>query len=261
VEQLGRGNVQPGEVVVLMNDRELRPGWRIARVVVIWMVLAVVLALSTSLMRVQVLSEYVIPVSMILAVSLCLRLDKWTWRDIGLSLHEKWVSNLLIGMAWGAASVVVVVASLVSITGELSLDVLFQEWGFGAILNSLLFYLLVALGEEILFRGYAISVLQSRLSTGLSLVVAAGIFTLIHVINPEYYWFAFVYAFLMGLLLGTTFVRTGSLWYALGFHFAWNFLQSEPIFNLPGQGGEAVFSLVIVGNCILAYGLFTKRAR
>lgn len=225
------------------------------------MVLAVVLALFTSLMRVQALSEYVIPVSMILAVLLCLRLDKWPLKNIGLFPHEKWLSNLLVGVAWGAASIVVVVASLVWITGELSLDVLFQEWGFGAILNSLLFYLLVALGEETLFRGYAISVLQSRLSTGLSLVVAAGIFTLIHVINPEYYWFAFVYAFLMGLLLGAMFVRAGSLWYALGFHFAWNFLQSEPIFNLPGQGGEAVFSLVIVGNCILAYGLFRKRAR
>jgi membrane protease YdiL (CAAX protease family) len=86
-------------------------------------------------------------------------------------------------------------------------------------------------------------------------VITAGVFTLVHLADPEYYWFAFVYAFMMGILLGTMFVRAGCLWYALGFHFAWNVLQSEEIFNVPERGGGLLFLVVPAGNFLLAQRL------
>ena len=102
-----------------------------------------------------------------------------------------------------------------------------------------------------MFRGYVISTLRSSLNTPFSLLAAAGLFALVHVINPEYYWFAFIYAFLLGLLLGVVFVWKGSLWKVIGFHFVWNLLQSSTVFNTPAQGGEIVYLAILGINLIV----------
>lgn len=228
------------------SHKSLRTGWKVVRATVLWVLLAIVLSVILSLIRAETLSDFVPHACLILAVLLCLRLDRRGLRDVGLFVHPRWLGDFLSGMVWGAVWVILAVAGMVWITRELDTGVFFQDIHPAAVAEALLFWLLVAVGEEILFRGYVISTLRSSLNTPFSLLAAAGLFTLVHVINPEYYWFAFIYAFLLGLLLGVVFVWKSSLWKVIGFHFAWNLLQSSTVFNTPAQGGEIVY-LVILG--------------
>jgi membrane protease YdiL (CAAX protease family) len=70
------------------------------------------------------------------------------------------------------------------------------------------FSLLAAVPEEILFRG--------ALQPELGLLVVALIFGGLHALT----WLYFVYATLAGLVLGTLFLLSGTLWMPIGAHFA-----------------------------------------
>jgi membrane protease YdiL (CAAX protease family) len=143
----------------------------------------------------------------------------------------------------------------------MSAEVFLGGFGVRELAGSIAFYALVAVGEELLFRGYVISVLRKGLGEVTSILIAAAVFTSMHVINPEYYWFAFVYAFLMGILLGFVFVRRTTLWTVMGFHFAWDTLQSDAVFNFPERGGEAVFAAVLALNVFAARYLAARSRR
>lgn len=72
----------------------------------------------------------------------------------------------------------------------------------------LLFSLLAALPEEMLFRG--------AVQTSLGLLAAAVIFGALHALTRLY----FIYATGAGLLLGALYLLSGSLWLPIGAHFA-----------------------------------------
>jgi hypothetical protein len=105
--------------------------------------------------------------------------------------------------------------------------------------NSLLLALfnlaLVAAYEEIVFRGYILGNLMESFSPWVSLVISAGLFTIFHLANPGFDFFSVISLFAFGLLLGITYVYTRNLWFALGFHFAWNFLEG-PVLGYPVSG-------------------------
>jgi len=61
---------------------------------------------------------------------------------------------------------------------------------------------------------------------------------------------------LIGLILAYSLLRSGSLWFALGFHAAWNFTQSF-LFGLATSGGAAGVSLLsarVEGDPLLTGG-------
>ena len=81
-------------------------------------------------------------------------------------------------------------------------------------------------GEEIAFRGYLQSRLAQRYNPGTAVMIVAVLFALSHpvgdVSNPLLY---IATAVLVGILFGTVFVRTGSLWMGIALHTVWNYLQ------------------------------------
>ncbi len=72
----------------------------------------------------------------------------------------------------------------------------------------ILFSLLAAIPEEILFRG--------ALQTEAGLIVAAVVFGTLHALTRAY----FVFATAAGLALGLLYILGGSLWMPIGAHFA-----------------------------------------
>ncbi len=103
-------------------------------------------------------------------------------------------------------------------------------------------FLLVALAEEVFLRGY----LQFALTRGLSAIyrglfgathanavgfwIAAAIlscaFGFSHAANPDESPLGLISAGLVGLLFCLSLWRTGSLWWAIGFHASWDWAQS-----------------------------------
>ncbi|MGH7544901.1 MAG: lysostaphin resistance A-like protein, partial [Gemmatimonadota bacterium] len=96
--------------------------------------------------------------------------------------------------------------------------------------------------EELLFRGYPFQLIWSRLGLPVALGLSAGLFALAHLGNPELTPLAFLNLALAGLLLALVYVKTRSLWSAIGVHAGWNWVLAVPldqpvsgfVFGMPG---------------------------
>jgi membrane protease YdiL (CAAX protease family) len=116
---------------------------------------------------------------------------------------------------------------------------------------------MVAVAEEMVFRGYILHNLMQSVNRYAALLITSALFALAHATNPNFNWLAFVNIFLAGLILGINYIYTQNLWYALLFHFAWNFLQGPVIgYEVSGLNFQSVFQLELKGNEIITGGKF-----
>jgi membrane protease YdiL (CAAX protease family) len=95
-------------------------------------------------------------------------------------------------------------------------------------------FVVAAAAEELLFRGYAFQVLVEGLGVKLAVLLGAAVFALIHAGNPGVGLVAYLNIGLAGVLLATAYLRTRSLWVAIGLHWAWNWAQA--VFDMPVSG-------------------------
>jgi membrane protease YdiL (CAAX protease family) len=102
-----------------------------------------------------------------------------------------------------------------------------------------------ALGEEMLFRGYAFQLLVRRMGPYATILPVAAIFGLAHLGNPNSTLWGLVNTILWGVLLGWAYYRTQALWLPFGLHFGWNF--TLPLFgeNLSG------FTMSVTGHTLI----------
>jgi uncharacterized protein len=100
--------------------------------------------------------------------------------------------------------------------------------------------LMVGLGagisEEIVFRGVLLRIVEEGLGSWIALLFSALLFGLIHLGNPNAtLWGGTAIAIEAGLLLGTAYMATRSLWLCMGLHAAWNIMEG-PVFGTPVSG-------------------------
>lgn len=84
------------------------------------------------------------------------------------------------------------------------------------------YFVIVALFEEFLFRGYVQAVLTERVGFWSTAVVGSSAFGAIHLFNQGEGPVGAIGASLIGLFFCLTLRRTGTLWFAVGFHAAWD---------------------------------------
>ena len=99
-----------------------------------------------------------------------------------------------------------------------------------------------AMGEELLFRGYAFQLLIRAVGPFATILPTSVIFGLMHSGNPNATVLGIVNTVAWGILLGYAVWRTGALWLPIGLHFGWNIAlaparkQPERVYN----GGNRV---------------------
>jgi membrane protease YdiL (CAAX protease family) len=98
--------------------------------------------------------------------------------------------------------------------------------------------LLVALAEEIVFRGVLFRIPERALGTRVALVLSGVLFALAHLPNENITVLAVANTAVAGLVFAAAYLVTRRLWLPVGFHFAWNFL-SDAVFSLPTSGHPA----------------------
>ncbi len=103
------------------------------------------------------------------------------------------------------------------------------------LLISVILFLIVALVEEALFRGYVLKNLMLSSNKYVALVISSVLFSLMHGFNPNMSLFSFFHLFCAGMILGITYIYTKNLWYPIGLHFGWNLFQTHLGFNVSGQ--------------------------
>lgn len=133
----------------------------------------------------------------------------------------------------------------------------FSKLDFGTLVISFLLFIVVALNEEIMIRGYILNNLLSATNKYLALIISAVIFTAMHGFNSSLSLIPIINLFLAGIILGSAYVFTKNLWFPISLHLFWNFLQG-PVFgyNVSGQETESVFTINLLGSEMLNGGGF-----
>lgn len=91
-----------------------------------------------------------------------------------------------------------------------------------------------AVGEELLFRGYAFQLMVRRMGEFASVLPVAVIFGVAHMGNQGVTLLAIFNTILWGVLLGYAYLLTRALWLPIGLHFGWNAAMPVLGVNLSG---------------------------
>jgi uncharacterized protein len=98
------------------------------------------------------------------------------------------------------------------------------------------FFLLVGFYEEFLLRGYTQFTITQTIGFWPAAALLSAAFGALHVANPGETGMGLLGAGLMGFFLCLTLRRTGSLWFAVGFHASWDWGESY-LYSVPDSGG------------------------
>jgi len=162
---------------------------------------------------------------------------------------------LIVGIALGA------------VLQSLTILVIYLAGGFRVIaVNSLLLAipslagaLAVAVFEEIIVRGIVFRLIEKRWGSYVALLLSALIFGALHLANPNSSVIAALgLAIQAGLLLGSAYIYSRSLWFPIAIHFAWNFTETG-IFGASVSGnavGRSLLTTKIDGADWLTGGMF-----
>jgi uncharacterized protein len=88
--------------------------------------------------------------------------------------------------------------------------------------------------EELLFRGWLMSVLVKKFNVPVAVIVSSALFSLMH-FNPRTHWLVSVGTFLFALFACTWVLRTRNVLGIMGWHAGWNWLLAIG-FGLPVTG-------------------------
>jgi CAAX protease family protein len=92
-----------------------------------------------------------------------------------------------------------------------------------------------ALAEELVFRGYPFQHLEKAIGAIPAVLIFAGLYGALHVLNPAPGPWGIANTFLIGVLLSVAYLRTRALWLPWGIHFGWNLFLGL-LFGLPLSG-------------------------
>jgi hypothetical protein len=117
-------------------------------------------------------------------------------------------------------------------------------------------FIIVAIVEETLFRGYVLKNLMLSFNKYIALIISSLLFSIMHAANPNFDLFAFFDLFLAGILLGLSYIYTKNLWFPIALHFSWNFFQTHVGFNVSGQDFYSLLEISMEEKNLLNGGAF-----
>lgn len=178
--------------------------------------------------------------------------DEEKFIEVGLQLKNR-KKDIAIGTLLG---LLIMTFAYFGLT--VSNEIVFSQFNFNfqeLFLTTVLF-ILVAILEEVLFRGYIQKNLMLSFNKYVALIVASALFALMHGANPNISLFSLLGLFLAGMALGATYMYTKNLWYPIAFHFSWNLFQSLLGFNVSGQDIYSIIEFTVPENNKINGGQF-----
>ena len=246
-------------------------GWLAADILLFYVIGTFILMfLGVFLFLIQKMSETEIPegslllfiwerllmlVSYLSAAVLVLRWRRLPLSLLGLSLKGRW-KDLLAG--FGVVLLLYVVGfGLSLLTG--TVEVAGVQLVPSALLGTLLLFLLVAVTEEVMLRGFVLGrMLAGGMNRFVALFLSSALFSAMHLFNPNFAFLPFVNILLAGCLLGASFLYTRNLCFPIVLHWFWNWLQG-PVLGYEVSGtdcGQTLLTLRLKGSDLLTGGSF-----
>jgi len=240
--------------VIFVGPRGIRAGWRFALFTVVstllaagaqWFTIAVAgYHPHAGLAALDVLLSDAIGFATALAsAALMARIERRPLGAYGLPARRDALARLGEGLAWGVLGVAGL-AGLIAAAGGLSIHGLAvhgAELARWALLWAAVM-LVLGLFEEFYFRGYPLATLAQGMGFWPAAILLSVLFGGLHyVTKPMETPLDALNVALVGLYLCLTIARTGSLWFAVGFHAAFDYMALV-VFAAPntGNGGRAV---------------------
>ena len=182
------------------------------------------------------------------------------WRNLPLSLLGMSLrgrgKDLLAGL--GVAVLLYAVGVGTSLLMG-TVEIASVEWVPRDLLGTLLFFLLVAVTEEVMLRGFVLGrMLSAGMNRFVALFLSSALFSAMHLFNPNFALLPFVNILLAGCLLGASFLYTRNLCFPVVLHWFWNWLQG-PVLGYEVSGmdsGETLLTLRLTGSDLLTGGSF-----
>jgi membrane protease YdiL (CAAX protease family) len=234
---------------VFLGPQGVRAAWRAAFYIALFLVLISGAATAAGLLhgaafgagatitpRVLATQEGLAALCAIAAAAILARLERRRFAEYGMPLAQALGKNFWMGAAWGIAAVSALMLMIRMLGGysfgfvDLSRADIARyalEWAAA--------FFLVGIYEEFFFRGY----LQFTLSSGMHFWPAAVLLSLgfgaVHLRNPGEGPVGALSVFVIGMFLCFTLRRTGTLWFAIGFHAAYDFGETY-VYSVPDSG-------------------------
>jgi len=172
----------------------------------------------------------------VLATWIVSRMEKRPLRDYGIPPRGIFGLRFWEGCLWGFAMLSAILLVL-RVSGHFQIDsmalsggaVLRYALGWGAV------FLAVAVHEEFAFRGYWLFSFARRFNFWRAALFASLVFGAAHLGNPNENVLGILQVVVIGLLFCLMIRRTGTLWFALGFHAAWDWAETF-FYGTPDSG-------------------------
>jgi membrane protease YdiL (CAAX protease family) len=228
-----------------VGPQGLRAGWRLLIYVALWRVFGLLLDALVSRVVPQTVPdvwqdlavESKRMIAVLLPAMLMAAIEKRRFGTYGLPRRGAFGKSFWTGVVWGILAITALLLAIGAVgdfsVGKLALHGV-RILKFAAFWG--LFFLIVGFFEEFLLRGYS----QFTLTTGIGFWPAAlllsTIFAAMHLGNPGETWIGLLAVAAIGLFFCLTLRRTGTLWFAVGFHAAWDWGESY-LYSVPDSGG------------------------
>ncbi len=234
---------------IFLGPNGVRAGWRAAFYVALFFLFFSALARAAGRLHIaaigangtitpQVLAtqEGLAALCAILAALILARLERRRFGDYGMPWTQTLGKNVWLGLIWGIGTISALMLVIRMLGG----------YSFGTVdlsradaarygLEWAAAFLLVGVYEEFFFRGY----LQFTLTSGMGFWPAALLLSLafgaVHLRNPGEGPVGALSVFVTGMFLCFTLRRTGTLWFAIGFHAAYDFGETY-LYSVPDSG-------------------------
>jgi len=181
---------------------------------------------------------------------------------LGFGIATAMLLLMIVVLKLGASLGVIVIDA--SPNYGASSDIYWHQLGaFGYPAAALVLTFLVAVAEEIFFRGILFRLLEEALGSWLALAISSLLFGMVHIINyggdinliskligvtPQ---------MAIGLPLAAAYILTRKLWLPMGIHWGWDFL-SRTYLQPPADGG--LLWLLLVGFSFILAGVLLALA-
>ena len=161
------------------------------------------------------------------ATAIMLRsIDQRGWDAIDFGASAARLARMLTGFLVGGAGIAASCAVLLAV-GLLRFEPSTADASWhGAVVRITLVLLPAALAEELICRGYLLTVMRDSVGPRIAVVTTSVMFGLLHLANPGATAMSVAVVTLSGLMLATVRLATNSLHAAWMAHFAWNWVMA-----------------------------------
>lgn len=137
------------------------------------------------------------------------------------------------------------------------------QFNYKNLLDFFFIFMVVAVAEEIIFRGIIFRLIRDRWNLGVALIVSSLLFGFVHQLNDNAtVWSSVSIAITSGSLLGITYEYYRTIWVSIGMHWVWNFVEGC-VFGCSVSGYNELVPIIkpiIRGNVYLTGGEFGPEA-